>query len=132
MKKILIVDDDELTLSLYDLLLEEMEDVSWHNSESGNAALAYLVNCSPEQWPEILFIDLHMPDMSGYEFIEIFNEKFGMKNKIPSLYVLSSSVSHRDREKIAKYPEIKGFLNKPLTEEVLLKIIDGRATAKIS
>lgn len=131
MKNILIVDDDELTLSLYDLLLEEMENIDWHTSESGISALTYLDNCTPEKWPEIVFIDLHMPDMSGYEFMEKYEERFGREKMKPCFYVLSSSISHKDQEKISRYPLINGFLSKPLTEEVLLKLIGGQATAKI-
>lgn len=127
MKKILIVDDDELTLSLYDLLLEEIEDVSWHTSDSGTSALSYLDQCSAEQWPDYIFIDLHMPDMSGYGFTEKFQERFGTNRKKPGIYVLSSSISHKDKEMIKNYPVIKGFLSKPLTEEVLLDLIGGRA-----
>lgn len=127
MKKILIVDDDELTLQLYDLLLEEMEDVSYQMAESGTVSLDYLDQWQEAQWPDLLFIDLHMPDMSGFEFIEKYQERFGMGKKATQLFILSSSISHRDQDKAAKYPVIKGFLSKPLTEEILSELLLGRS-----
>lgn len=131
MKKILIVDDDTLTLELYDLLLEDMKEVSYDTAANGSIALEYLADWLPEQWPDFIFIDLHMPDMSGYEFIEQYQEKFSRGKKESELYILTSSISHRDQEKVKEYPIIKRMLSKPLTEEVLENLIHSKeATAR--
>ena len=123
MKKILIVDDDELTLELYDLLLEGMEEISYKTAESGTSAIEYLAECQEEMWPDYIFIDLHMPDMSGFEFAEKFGEIFNADEKDCQLFILTSSVSHRDQERVQKTPILKGILSKPLTEEALEKFI---------
>ena len=128
MKKILIVDDDELTLELYNLLLEGMAEISYETAGNGSIALDYLDRLPPEQWPDFIFIDLHMPDMSGYEFIEKYQEKFKSGKKESQLYILTSSVSHKDKEKVKEYPLVQGMLSKPLTEEVLDRFIHAPAT----
>lgn len=128
MKKILIVDDDDLTLQLYDLLLEEMKDVSYQMAESGTVSLDYLEQWQAEQWPDLIFIDLHMPDMSGFEFIEKYLERFGKGRKATQLYILSSSISHRDQHQAERYSIIKGFLSKPLTEEILSELLERSPT----
>ena len=131
MKKILIVDDDTLTLELYNLLLEDMEELNYKTAANGSIALEDLEAWQPEEWPDFIFIDLHMPDMSGYEFIEAYQEKFSRGKKESQLFILTSSISHRDQEKVKEYPIIKGMLSKPLTEEVLENLIyPNEATAR--
>lgn len=122
MKKFLIIDDDELTLQLYDLLLEDIADISYKTSASGTEALQYLEGCSAQEWPGFLFVDLHMPDMSGFEFVEKFLAKFMNIQKECKLYILTSSVSHRDQDISKQYPVIQGFISKPLTMESLEKV----------
>ena len=124
-KKIFIVDDDELTLQLYDLLLEDIKGVSFKTKSSGSEALDFLEVCSPAEWPDYIFVDLHMPDMTGYEFVEEFQNRFSQRESSCQLYVLTSSVSQRDIQQGRKYPIIQDFLSKPLTEDSLNRLLEG-------
>lgn len=63
----------------------------------------------------ILFLDINMPYMTGWEFLEVFrtlNEKI---QKQFIIYMLSSSVDERDKEKAKNNPFVSGFYSKPLT-----------------
>lgn len=129
MTRLLIIDDDDLTLQLYDLLLDGVEDINFEKAEDGTSALNLLKNISEdgkvaEQWPDIIFIDLHMPDMSGYEFVDAYLEQFDKVTQRGSrLYFLTSSISQRDTKKTREYPEVSGIMTKPLTEEKLKELI---------
>lgn len=129
MTRLLIIDDDDLTLQLYDLLLDGVEDISFEKAQDGTSALNLLKNISEdgtaaEQWPDIIFIDLHMPDMSGYEFVDAYLEQFDKVTQRGSrLYFLTSSISQRDTKKTREYPEVSGLMTKPLTEEKLKELI---------
>lgn len=129
MTRLLIIDDDDLTLQLYDLLLDGVEDISFEKAEDGTSALQLLNNICEEntaddQWPDIIFIDLHMPDMSGYEFVEAYLKQFDKAAQRGSrLYFLTSSISQRDTKKTKEYPQVSGILTKPLTEEKLKELI---------
>ena len=70
----------------------------------------------------ILFLDINMPGMDGWEFLEEY-EKFSddLKKQI-SIYMLSSSVDHRDKNKADAYKDVKGFISKPLTVETIILI----------
>ncbi len=70
----------------------------------------------------ILFLDINMPTLTGWQFMEQF-EKFceEVKNKI-SIYILSSSVDQRDKDKAKGYTYIKGFISKPLGRETILSL----------
>lgn len=129
MTRLLIIDDDDLTLQLYDLLLDGVEDISFEKAEDGSSALAMLRNINEgsttaSQWPDIIFVDLHMPDMSGYEFVDTYLEQFSVQEQRGSrLYFLTSSISQRDTKKTKEYPQVSGIMTKPLTEEKLKELI---------
>ncbi len=123
-KKLFIVDDDELTLQLYDLLLEDMEGISFNTESSGTSALMFLENCSENDWPEFIFVDINMPDMTGYEFVEEYQKRYSDRGHECRIYILTSSVSHRDLEMGKNIPLIQDFLSKPLTEDSLNRILE--------
>ncbi len=77
------------------------------------------INCNPTL-PEILIIDLNIPIIKGFEFLDKFSSKFS--NDI-SVYILTSSTNPIDKAKSMSYPFVKGYLKKPLTKDIIQKII---------
>jgi len=75
--------------------------------------------------PTILFLDINMPSISGWEFLDQY-EKFieDVKTQI-AIYILSSSVDPRDKDKATANKYIKGFLSKPLDKAIILSIADA-------
>lgn len=63
----------------------------------------------------ILFLDINMPYMTGWEFLEEFKELKEEIQKQFVIYMLSSSVDERDKEKAKNNPLVSGFYSKPLT-----------------
>lgn len=116
MNKLFIIEDDELTLQLYDMLLEELPDIDYMKAGSGTEALQLLEQTSRQQWPDCIMVDLNMPDMSGFELVVALEERFG-KSQLPRLFILSNSVSALDRETARSFDSIHGFWHKPLTIE---------------
>lgn len=114
MSKLFIIEDDELTLQLYDMLLEELPDIDFIKAGSGTEALELLKKTPRQQWPDCIMVDLNMPDMSGFELIVALENTFG-EARLPRLFILSNSVSARDRETARTFASVRGFLQKPLT-----------------
>ncbi len=69
--------------------------------------------------PDLIFLDLNMPDMSGFAFLDTMKEK-GLKNKV---IILSSSTSEIDKKQAVKYKQVLGYYIKPLEKESLQKIL---------
>jgi CheY-like chemotaxis protein len=73
-------------------------------------------------FPDILFLDLHMPDMDGWQFLKYLNRLNKNMRKNISVYVLSSSVNPVDINKTKRYAFVKDYLFKPISYEKLEKI----------
>lgn len=88
-------------------------------------ALEYIKNAGIQNGTNktIVLVDIQMPVMNGFEFVEAF-EKF--PEDITSqyiLYVLSSSINENDLNRARYHASVKDFLNKPLTSQVLTDVI---------
>ena len=85
-------------------------------------ALAYLRR---DDRPEIdaIFLDINMPKMSGFEFLERATAEFGDAFTRAVVVMLTTSLAPRDMERARSYDAVKAFFNKPLTEEVLAEVV---------
>jgi CheY-like chemotaxis protein len=115
---VFIIDDDDIYQFLTKRELEISEKVKKTKVFSdGKKAISYLSEHSHEieLLPDIIFLDLNMPIMSGWTFIERFRE-LNIKNKSSiKIYMVSSSFDKRDIEKSKEYAEVADYLIKPMT-----------------
>lgn len=122
---VLIIEDDDISAMLLQYIIE---DILCANSitikEDGEKALVYLeeLTSKPDQFPQLIFLDLNMPLISGYDFMKLYEEKFAAHFPATQLVVLTSSVRKKDREIAQEYSSVAGFYNKPLEEAHLLHI----------
>lgn len=121
--KILCVDDDAITLMLCKMVIAKnsfSNEIATTNN--GVEALNYfkmLKNNSLEKAPQIIFLDLNMPVMGGWEFLDCFStEEYSDFNSTKTI-ILSSTIDPEDLEKSKKYPMVIDFLSKPISKEML-------------
>ena len=72
--------------------------------------------------PEVIFVDLNMPIMDGFQFIEKFELLINRSTKKFKLVILTTSINEEDKKKALKFNNNILFLNKPLTDEGLALI----------
>ncbi|HMJ67809.1 MAG TPA: response regulator [Cyclobacteriaceae bacterium] len=93
--------------------------------QSSREALTYL--SAPKATPDLIFLDLNMPEIDGFAFLEQYERL--VKGAHTRIIILTSSSSSLDRDRAATFPDVIGFLSKPLTEGNLSEI-DIRGGAK--
>ena len=125
MVRLLLVDDDEINNFTVDAILSRINKIeSYEIKDNGWDALEFLRNCNASGgFPDIIFVDINMPEMDGFEFIERYEAMFWAANRNTKINVLSSSVSERDKQKSLSYLSVTDYTHKPLTEQKLSAIM---------
>lgn len=123
MKHILIVDDDPVSVLILKKNLElihvKEEIMSFSN---GKEASLYLKNQYSEEEKYFIFLDINMPQMNGWEFLNEI-DPFAKKTNT-YIFMLTSSVNKIDMDKAAQYLLIEKYLTKPISKDTLKEIID--------
>lgn len=128
-----IVDDDKIFTYGFNKLMQInglfAQTLDFSN---GLEALNYLKDpANAEQLPDVMFVDINMPVMNGWEFTRNFEEIKSQLGKKITLYIISSSVDLGDIEQAKNNPLLEDYLLKPLDQERLttlltdLQICDG-------
>ena len=105
-KRLLLVDDDEIHLITAELFLKDEYEV--YKTRSGNEALEYLNN--NESLPDIILLDIIMPNMDGWEVFKRVKKTDKLKN-IPVMFL--TSIMGENEKKRARKIGIAGFIVKP-------------------
>ena len=121
----LIVDDSDAFVKLTRRTLQKSGLIcTVVNASNGKAALNVLAG--RETCPDVILLDMNMPVMNGFEFLDQF-VKDGHCTDRTLVYMLTSSVMEQDKMRAKSYPEIKGYFEKPLTTEDIGRIISDLA-----
>jgi CheY-like chemotaxis protein len=131
MKKInnfCIIDDDEIHKFTTSFLLKKtdlvnniilfsngLEAINFFKDEIGNIA----------NIPEIVFLDVNMPVMDGWEFLEEYVLIESVMPKTVVIYMISSSVDERDFLRAKSISALTGFLVKPISSHSIAEVIQG-------
>ena len=127
MKKLIFIDDNQLDHFILKRVLNKYN-------------LAYEVNCTAdaeevigflkqnqndkEKLPDIILLDIYMPLVNGWQFLEKVQQMQPFLNKPLRIYILSSSINPRDIQRAKQFSCVKSFIFKPITKEMLEKLID--------
>jgi len=133
MKKInsiFIIDDDPITVfGIRKILQLSLDCEEIHSFGHGKLALDGIVNLlqKDQKIPEVLFLDINMPIMDGWQFLEEF-VKLPIEKKV-RVNILTSSIDPIDRENWKKYDAMTHhmitFNNKPLDKKNLIEITEA-------
>lgn len=116
-----ILDDNALDHMILERMLSKLNKISddivhyYHGSE----LLKTIEKNENEIFPDVLFLDLHMPDMDGWQVLKHLNKLVESSHKNISVYVLSSSVDPIDITRSKRYTFVKDYLFKPISYEKL-------------
>jgi CheY-like chemotaxis protein len=110
-----LIDDDIISLYLAEQVLE-LEDFTTDMKlfSTAEAALTAIVEHLPTQVPRVIFLDLNMPLMDGWDFLHALEPYAPVLQHRCRIYILTSSLALADTARAKDYPLVAGMLNKPL------------------
>lgn len=114
-----IIDDDDIYLNLIKRVIEtkklcENLIIFKNGKQSLDYFESLLQNLNEGEVPDIILIDLNMPIMDGWEFVEQFTKIKNRFNKLITLYIVSSSINPADIDRAKSLNSIKDYLVKPI------------------
>jgi CheY-like chemotaxis protein len=126
---VMVIDDDEPTNFISRMIIEEagctkqLEIV-----DSGIKALTYFERLSESfqnqiKVPDLILLDVNMPRMNGWEFLNEYKKISNCFIKKPVIIMLTTSVNPDDKQRAAETGEVAGFENKPLTNEMIERLV---------
>ena len=123
---VLLVEDDPITIMVCDRIIK-MSDFATNvvSCENGKTAIDHinkLVN-EGKQFPEIIFLDINMPVMNGWDFLEEFEMIKDKISPMPRIFILSSTVDPEDYKRAKSFSAVDNFISKPLSKESLEQIL---------
>ena len=124
LSKVLFIDDDSVALMLYRKLVEKSDFArETLTALNGRAALEYfsalLEDNTSQDYPELIFLDLNMPVLDGWDFLKELSSPLYSPFRSAKIIILSSSINPEDLERSRGFEMVIDFISKPVTIEIL-------------
>ncbi|NBA89065.1 response regulator [Emticicia sp. CRIBPO] len=121
-KELLLVDDDEMMLFLHERIVKKCNiSAPIRSFRNGKEVLDYLLEDGGEGNIYLILLDINMPVMSGWDFMEELNKQKS-KNRI-LVVIISSSLDIEDLERSQQYAQVIDYLEKPIKSELMLRLM---------
>jgi CheY-like chemotaxis protein len=122
MKRFLLIDDDDIICIVHPAIIRQaIPDSQVEIIKSSKEALQFIKDMQIEGYPspDAIFLDINMPEINGFDMLKLLSPEDLSYLKDTKIFMLSSSIDHRDMEKVEENPIINGFIGKPLTVKFL-------------
>jgi CheY-like chemotaxis protein len=122
MSRVFIIDDDPIHQRIAQIMIAKHciydEYVSYTEAEK---ALEFLNQNAgnKELLPDVILLDLNMPVVDGWDFLQAFEKIVKDFKKEVRIYIVTSSVDDKDKQKSQDFTTVKGFISKPLSPEMI-------------
>lgn len=122
-----IIDDDLVSQFATEYSIQQSNMVSTVKSfDKASESLASLKECinTSSGIPHVILLDLVMPEMNGWEFLDEIKKIVGWEGKV-SVYIISAFAKSKDRDLAKNHPLVQGYFDKPLSKVSVDKIFQS-------
>lgn len=120
-----LVDDDCISNKINKRYLSKLyPDIMITMFDNAEDALSYLISMQDDPKKIIVFLDLNMPVMNGFEFMSIYENSLAYQKPNFLICLLTNSTNQEDKKKAKKFPSIVNYTSKPLDKMKIKKIVD--------
>jgi CheY-like chemotaxis protein len=126
-KSVLVIDDDTFTIELQRMLVEihDLKTYAVFESTGENAIQKLKELHQQKRFPDYILLDIHMPDMTGFEFLDDYAKLFQKAGYATKIFMVTSSISESDRKNASQHPGIHDYLVKPIPNDFIVNLIKG-------
>ncbi|MCB0482269.1 MAG: response regulator [Flavobacteriales bacterium] len=120
----LIIDDNEIDIMIAAKNLE-MSGLFANIliAKNGQEAIDLIQASVNESFPDHIFLDINMPVLDGWGFLDLFDEIGNIPGEKPKVFMLSSSIDEADTDRANKNPNVTSFISKPLNASKVNQIL---------
>ena len=125
-RRILIIDDNEIDSFILERVLTVSQfDCQIRVEEWAQDGLRYLQNLPAAELPHIIFLDINMPAMNGFEFMQQFSRLPDTIKNFCKVVLVTTSNHVDDRERAVQDPFISGYLLKPVSTDKINEVLSS-------
>lgn len=122
MSKVFIIDDDSIHQRIAQIMIEKHKLFDEYTSfTEAEKAVEFLRENKDnvQQLPDVILLDLNMPVIDGWDFLELFEHFRNEVSKAIRIFIVTSSVDEKDILRAQHYSAVTGFISKPLSPDII-------------
>lgn len=130
--EIILIDDDKIVTAINKKIIHSLlPNISIKTFVNGEEGLVYLIAAQDSNLKTLVFLDINMPIMDGFQFLNIYENAIAHQEHSFVICLLTSSIAQEDQQRAANFPSVLEYAQKPLNQTTIKGLIQ-RSVEKLN